>query len=235
MTAINNLIKEFNKIKQKNWIKGRTNNYNESGLLLEYLLIKENNNNPWADTNKLEIKTKIKNNNHITLFSLEPNSDFCEIEKIKTKYNKEKEYFNYKLYGNKFTEINNYDFKILISYREKRIYICICKNYKLYEKKVYWTFTYLQKRLIEKLDTLMLINVEKKSIEGNFYYKYTDYKLYKNIIFNNFLKLIDNGKIEIKFNVGKHKGHYKNGKFHNHGTAFIIDKNFLDFLYEKKE
>ncbi len=232
--TINSTINKFEQIKDKGWIKARNKNYNESGLLFEHLLIKENNNNPWADTNEIEIKTKIKKSNEITLLSLEPDSDFCEIESLKNRYNTKNKHFKFAIYGNKFIKYNGYDFKLFISYQERKVYICTFKNYKLYEKKVYWTFSHLKTRLIEKLSTLMVIDVEKKSDENHYYYKYTNYKIYQSLNFRNFLKLIDMGKIIIKFNIGVHNGIYKNGKSHNHGTAFIIKKELLNFLYDKK-
>ncbi len=130
--------------------------------------------------------------------------------------------------------LNGYDFKALVSYKNQKIYICICKNYKLYSKTVYWTFEHIKKRIESKLNILMLIKSEKKITSEGIYYKYTTVDIYEKLIFRNFLKLIETGKITIKFNVGIYNGKYKNGETHNHGTSFLIDEKYISFLYQKK-
>lgn len=237
------LKKEFEDIRKKEYIKAINNGYCGIGDTFEYLLGKEKSDFCFPDYNEIEIKTrKSYSKSLISLFCSVPDGEeLFEVERLRNTYGypdkqiKEAKVIFATVYANKYSIMGSkYIFKLDIDNQKRRLYLNIYnKEYDLVERKVYWSFNLLEERLYTKLKYLMLVYAWDKKVEDDAYYKYYKCEFYKLKDFNNFLKAIENGFISITFRVGVRKGQYKYGTPYNHGLSFGVGVENLPCIYEK--
>lgn len=240
---ISDFIKRFNAIKEKGWIKGCVSGKGNIGRTFENELGCSENSLEIPDYNGIEIKTKLNfKKNYITLFTCKSESKFYNnTDRLKELYGYyDKELKNYKVlntaaYCTRKVIINSkYQFKLNIDRNDKRIYLYVydLKN-NLIDKSSYWDFDTLEEKINRKLKILAIIKANKTIDNGCEYFKYRNMYMYKFKSFNNFIDLIENGKIRICFKVGLYKSGNKFGKTYDHGTGFEIKECNLLEMYDK--
>ena len=103
----------------------------------------------------------------------------------------------------------------------------------LLEKDVYWDFETLEEKLYRKLEYLAYVHAIKKYSKDGIYFKYTKINFYKLKTFNEFINLLEQGKIRVTFKVSVYKKGKKKGKTYDHGTGFDIKEEDLLQLYDE--
>ncbi len=86
-----------------------------------------------------------------------------------------------------------------------------------------WSFGCIEEKLRTKLRNLMYIRAETKQRGGAEYFKYNELEAYVDPTLENFLELLECGKIFVDFDA-------RTG--HNHGTKFRIERGAVTDLYE---
>lgn len=236
------LKNKFNEINKYGWIPSPNNRNNNHGVLFEKLIGKEIENFEIPDFNGIEIKTHLKYaQSYITLFNANPEGDeFFEIRRLYQKYsypsskNKNELIFQGNVQANHLQNIGiKYKFKLTSSIKENKLYLCIYdQNNNLIEKKSYWSFKSLYEKLYRKLQYLAFIEVSRKQVNGQYFFRYEKITFYKLTSFQNFLQLLDSGKIIVTFTIGVFKKGRRKGEMHNHGTAFRIEDTNLNLLFK---
>lgn len=232
---------EFEKIKAKGYIRGIYNNYSSIGRTFENELNLPENAFSIPDYYGIEIKTRrAYSKSAITLFNAVPDGrNLFEVERLKETYGYP--YKNDKRYkviyieasGNqlKFAGIN-YQYKLDVDRNERKVYLSIFNRYnELIEREIYWSFDYLEERVINKLKFLAIVNAWTNKINGWNYFKYYKMDMYMLRDFNTFIDLLEKGTIRLKIKVGIHLDEKKYGKTYDHGCGFIIDEYNLPKLF----
>ena len=237
------LNEKFNQIKNSGWIKSTINGNSSIGRTFETLLGNNENSLEIPDYNGIEIKTKMsKKNIFTTLFNCKPEGLYYkETERIKDIYGYyDKDLPKYKvlnnsIFCNKETLIGNkFKFKLVVNKKKQKIYLYVYDlNDNLLEKDVYWDFDTLKEKLYRKLNYLAYVHAIKKYSKDGIYFKYTKINFYKLKNFEEFIKLIEQGKIRITFKISVYKKGKKKGKTYDHGTGFDINEDDLLSLYEE--
>lgn len=238
---IQNLQREFQRIKNKGYIKGITNDYSSIGRTFENELKLPENNFSIPDYYGIEIKTRrAYSKSYITLFNAVPDGEnLFEVERLKQTYGyPSKKDRNYKVlyieaFGNRlnFGRIK-YQYKLDVSRCEEKVYLTVYNRYNtLLERKVYWTFDYLKKRLINKLEYLAIVNAWPNKINGWNYFKYYKMDIYKLNDFDKFIDLIENGTIKMTIKVDIYVNEKYYGKTYDHGCGFAIEEKNLCKLF----
>jgi hypothetical protein len=238
MTNIENLKLELNKIKETGWIKCSTKHSNKVGMKIEELLGIEENQISGPDFNGIEIKTKsIHSKPNITLFNATPDSMEMAIKDIYEKYSypskrdKSRKVFNVSVYATKQTVHPKRKFNLSVNRHSIRL--MVSNNYnKCINRDIAWSHDMLEDKLKQKLSTLCLIKTMNKKEGDDFYFRIAKFNFYKLKSYNNFLRLINQGKIRITFKIGLFTGDYRNGEIHDRGTGFDIDRNDIDQLFD---
>lgn len=240
---INQLESEFKKISQKGYIKGIYNCYSSIGRTFETELNLPRNKDGVPDYYGIEIKTRrTYSKSAITLFNAVPNGEApMEVERLKNTYGypykKDKRYkvLYFDAYGDRLTFGGvKYQYKLEINRKKEKIYLYVCDRKGIViEHKVYWTFCYLQERLLAKLKYLALINAWPKEINGWNYFHYYKIDFYKLKNFNKFLELLEIGIIKVTFKVNIYLDEANYGKTYNHGCGFSIKEKDLLKLFDK--
>lgn len=235
---------KFSYIKSLGYVKAINNNYSGIGLTFENLMGKIVDNFPLPDfQNTIEIKTKlISSKKPIHLFRLTPDgTEFLEIKRILCEYgyytvnSKDNKMFNGTVYANKIKRIGpHYFFSLEVNYIEKKIKLLVYnRKIELINKKSYWAFEKIENAIYRKIKYLALVFASMKKRNGEIYYKYDIYHLYKYTDMDTFLYLLKKGIIGIHFSIGVFTGDYRNGQIHDHGTSFDIHIEDINKLFIK--
>ena len=242
---IRNLKNEFERIKNKGYIKGITNSYSSIGRTFENELNLPENTFSVPDYYGIELKARrTYSKSAITLFNIEPDGEsLFEIERLKDTYGYPyKNDRNYKAlyieaYGNKLNYAGiKFQYKLEIDKENQKVYLCVFNKYGApIERKVYWSFEYLKTRLYTKLKYMAVINTWTNKIENWNYFKYHKMDIYKLKDFEIFISLIQDGTIKICIKIDIHLGKTNYGKTYNHGCGFAIEEKNLSKLFYKYE
>lgn len=237
------LNKEFERIKQKGYIKGIYNSPSSIGRTFENELGLSMNKESVPDYDGIEIKTRrTYSKSLITLLNVVPNGEKpLEISRLKDTYGypyyKDRNYkcLYAEVYANKLNFSGRYyQYKIDVDRIDKKIYLCIHNiNGKLVERKVYWSFDYLQKKLENKITYLALIHAWPKNIDNWNYFKYYKMDFYKLKSFNKFIDLLDKGKIKLSLKIDIYLDKANYGKMYDHGCSFSIAEEDISKLFYK--
>ena len=240
---IEKLREQFDKISKKGYIKGIYNNLSSIGMTFENELNLKANPNSEPDYNGIEIKTRrTYSKSDITLFNAVPDGkQWNEIERLKNQYGypykNDKRYkaLYAEIYGNKLSFAGiKFQYRLDVDKDEEKVFLCIYDRYgSLIERDVYWSFKYLENKIMNKLKILAIVNAWPNKIKGWNYFKYYKLDIYQFKNFELFLNLLDNGVIKLKLKVDIYRDKENYGKIYDHGCGFCIQEKDIKKLYNK--
>lgn len=238
------LIKLFEDINKKGYIKSLRKGCGGAGYTFEKLIGKEEDFEPKPDYKTIEIKTRRVNSNIMTLLNITPESNLKNpmeeiLEKLgyPDKTNKNYKRINSNIFANKWNYIGRYSYKKIkldINYYDKKIYIKSF-NYKNEEIIINasWSFDLIKKRVESKLKKLAIINVNSKKNNKEEYFYYKNIELFELKGLDEFIELINNGIIAVELRAFIIKeGEFK-GKVKSKGANFFIEYKNIDKLFNK--
>jgi hypothetical protein len=227
--VINELDIKLYNIRCRNWIKCSFNGTGKAGHLFEYLLDKQKDRYILPDYKCFEIKTKyINNDNGIKLFSCSFDSDPQEMKRflnIVGYLKKDEKVYQHSINSKKGRCFDNGYIKVKVYRDSLKVKVLIYKNH-TYITSFSWSFDELKNRLYTKLKYLMIVTYDIKMIKGEFYIKYLYANYYYLKSFDSFLHCIEEGYINISFNIKNN-----NGIITDKGTGFIINKDKIRELF----
>lgn len=237
------LKKEFEKIKRKGYIKGIYNNLSAIGRTFENELNLPENEFSVPDYYGIEIKTRrAYSKSAITLFNAVPDGeDLFEIERLKEVYgypcknDRKFKVIYVEAYGNKLNYAGiKFQYKIDVDRKSRKVYLNIYNRYdELVERKIYWSFNYLEERLMLKLKYLAIVNAWTNTIDNWNYFKYYKIAFFKLKNFDKFLDLLEDGYIKLVIKVGIYLDEKRYGKTYDHGCGFAIkDEDVCKLFYK---
>ena len=240
---INLLIREFERIKRKGWIKSISDNTSGVGRTFENELGIFENNFPYADYYNIELKcTTKKKFGYINLFSAEPNTKETRlIEDIAKHYGyPDKNFVDTNILNtsinSKVSSFISFKYKATIYIDEKNKYLkVLIEDYygRVVDDRITWDTEYLKEKIADKCKIIALIKAEKRRFNDVLYIKYKELSVYELKDVKKIIKNIENGNIRITFKVSVNKKGIKKGKLHNHGTSFEININKIEELFTK--
>lgn len=242
---INELIKEFQRIRKKGYIKSIRKGKGSVGLTLEKELGKEIEKSSLPDYKGIEIKAKKTSyayDHYISLFNLGPDSYENAIKDIQQKYRyPDKDYKEFKVFGqniycNKYnyTAGKKFAYKLEIDKENKKVVFAVYNNrFKLIDNSISWSFDSIEKRLLEKLSYMAFISADRKYEYNQEYFKYVSMTIYKLKSFEEFLMQLKKEQIRVSFKIGIYKKGEHFGEIYNHGTAFCLNIKSLNKLFDE--
>ena len=238
--SINNLKKKFKFIQKKGLCKSLRNGTTSIGFTFESLIGKNEDRTFEPDFEGIEIKVKLGyTKTPTTLFCLNPKGQDYTAKYLLDKYgypdknDKSLKSFRVEAHSikNKIS-VNRYILKLKVNYEAKCLELVILDlNLNIIDNSIYWDFEDIEKRLTKKLNYLYVKGYPYKR-NNETYYKYTNMNVYKLKDFNKFLKLIEQNKIYVLFNIGIAKKGTNIGKIEDRGTAFKLYNNCIDKLFD---
>ena len=235
------LNQEFIRIRNKGYIKGIYNSTSSIGRTFERELGLEMNKECVPDYNEIEIKTRrAYTKSTISLFTAVPDGErTLELSRIKemygypSKHDRKYKVLYVEVFANKFNYGGiKYQYKLRIDRKERKVYLDIYnRDDELIEEKVYWSFDYLNNKLLTKLSKLAIVNAWTNKIDGWNYFKYYKINFYLLKGFDEFLSLLENGEIILKIKIDIYLRGDNYGKMYDHGCSFSISKENISKLF----
>ncbi|MFH1855911.1 MAG: MvaI/BcnI family restriction endonuclease [Candidatus Omnitrophota bacterium] len=248
------LIKKLTEISNKGWVaNARHGNHGGIGNTLEDLLGIKENNLPIPNAAEWELKCqRINSSSLTTLFHIEPSPRAIRFvpqlllpkygwkhDKAGKTYPKNEMSFRQTIHGANpsdrgfMVKIDRTRKKVLISFDYSKVSKRHSTWLKSVKKRVglaelepqpYWGFNDLEHKAGTKLLNCFYLQAEVKKESGKEFYHYKKALLLEEFNFEHFLKIIEEAKILVDFDV-------RTG--HNHGTKFRLRQNCLPSLYKK--
>lgn len=244
MNNYEKLIKKFEEIAKKGWIKGVNKNTNSVGLTFENLLSKKIDSNFFPDYNGIEIKCSQRYSYFpIKLFSLSfDGPSFFEMNELIQKYGKEdymfksKKIINITLFPNKKILFNKkYSFELKLSDNENRLYVKVYKwhGYVL-DRSSYINYSTIKNHVEIKLTNMAIIWASKKNINDYPHFRYYKMCIYKLKSFEIFLDLIRKNIIIVSIEGNITRKGEEIGRLRNQNIIFRIPKDKIEELFDIK-
>jgi len=240
---INLLIEKFQNIKNKGYIKSVQKGSGSVGLTLEEALGKKAEKSSNPDYMGIELKAKKSiSHNTISLFNLVPDSYKNVIDDIRRKYGypdkdlSQYNVFNLTISCSEFHYVKGkkYIYTLKIDYQKQKVIFQVYNStFKLIDETISWSFESIENKLKQKLTYLAIIEAKRKYELQKEYFKYTKMTIYKLKGLEEFLELLEKGKIQITFKIGIYKTKDRYGETYYHGTAFCINENYIKELFQE--
>lgn len=236
------LFKRFVEISKIGWTKGVNKFNNSVGLTFESLLDKNPDSMFFPDYYGIEIKCSQRFSGYpISLFSFAfDGPDFYEMNRVVTTYGKAdikyvgRYQLQTSLYVNKYSEYNNYNFKLRIDRKLEKLFFEVYDiNYKLIESKAYIDFQTLKTRLELKFSKMAMVYASKKMVDGEKYFRYYKIVLYYLKSFDKFLYMLENNYINVSILGRVSRSGSEEGRQRNKNLMLYLPKCYVEYLFYK--
>lgn len=237
------LIKEFNKICKKRWIKSVDMGTGSVGLTFEKEICKNLDSTFFPDFRDIEIKCTTRFSRFpISLFSCAfEGPSFPEINRVVELYG----YSHYEFPNKKVLKVDldaismtkkgEFKFKLDLNEEENKLFLEVFDlNNNLIEKKSFIYLDTITSRLKLKMNNMVIIHASRKIVNEEEYFRYYKLEKYKLIEEKNILNLIKNGSIivtlESRLGIS---GSYQ-GKYKNKNLVFRLKRDSIEKLFVKE-
>lgn len=212
---------KFIVLKNLGWIKTLRSGSTGIGYTLETLLNIPENNIGAPDFLDYELKAgRINSSSMLTLFTLAPQparSNSYLRDKygyISTEYENERKVLHTTLTTQRFSDVTQTKKLKLISSYDR---LSISSDIEI--ENIYWDREHIKKAFDKKIkNKIMYIKAEAQGSGSDEHFLYKEAYIVSGFDFDSFMLLVESGKIFVDLRIGQ----YKNGKTHDHGTAFRI-------------
>jgi len=228
----NEFVRKLGEIKQMGFVHTHRRGDTGIGKTLEDLLGIEENNIPGPNGSMVELKSARKTaKSMLTLFTKSP-----EPKKANSALLQKYGYPSKKGTGKKelHTTVNAIDYNTLkgeigfkIEIGDDRIELVSGAK----EVLGYWSKDTLKKRFTKKMPRLLYVKAEIRGRGVNEEFWFNEAWLLSGFDFENFLKLLKDGKILVDIRIGQ----YPNGRPHDHGTGFRVHPEKLELCFSNRE
>jgi len=218
---INDVITRLEVIKNLGWVKTLRAGATGIGYTLETLLDIQENNFQQPDLLGFELKSSRNNGSSmLTMFTLSPSPPRSNSKLrdkygyISTDYVYDKKVLHATLSTQRFTEMGT-GTNIKVVEHENRIHIATNQEI----EDIYWCRDRIQKAFNRKIkNSIIMVKADSKGVGADEHFLFNEVYLLSGFDFEHFMKMLTDGKIFIDLRIGQHR----NGKTHDHGTAFRI-------------
>lgn len=237
------LIKEFNDISKKGWIKSINMGTGSVGLTFEREICKNLDSTFFPDFRNIEIKCTTRFSKFpISLFSCAfEGPSFPEINRVVELYG----YNHYKYFDKKVLKVDldtinltkkgNFNFKLEIDEEENKLYLKVFDlNNNLIEKKSFIYLDTIINRLKLKLSNLVIIHASRKISNEEEYFRYYKFEKYRLINKNKILNLIKNGSVIVTLESRLGMSGDFQGKYKNKNLVFKLKRDSIESLFIKE-
>lgn len=237
------IIAAFQDIKRRGFIPSHRTHDTGIGKTFEDLIGIIENNERRPDLNGYEIKTKRETStSYSTLFTKSPSYPKRANAYLRNRYGEDYEEFPglKKIHTSIFAHQGNscygvHSFRLVNDRDCRRIAIAISslQTGEIFDDAIYYTYDDIEYALKKKLDKLLFVFADTAILNGREHFHYKRAEIYENPSLENFLGMVDEGKIMYDIRIGSYKNPAKRnyGKPHDHGSGFRIRPVDLTSLY----
>lgn len=228
---LDQLIKKLSEIKSEGFIKTHRAHDTGIGKTLEDLIGIQENNLRLPDVGEIELKSKrINSQSMLTIATKAPQPRGINrilFERYKYKDIEGCYCLHSTVYGSRY---NPQGFRIV--FRNDKLELQNRENI-----EAYWPITIFEDVLKSKSDKIVLVFAETEGEKGreDEKFHFIEAHLLSNLNINKFKNAIEEDKLKIDIRIGFFKSGKREGKYHDHGTGFRINKRDILYLYDNFE
>lgn len=228
----NLFIENFKRIKDLGFVQSHRSHNTGIGKTLEDLMGIEENNLEEPDFGNIEIKSqRALSKSKVTLFTKAPKPRGTN-SLIREKYgyfdavHPTKKVLRMRM-NNTFkwnTIKSGWDFRLRMDEPNNKIHLEFRNTYskQLGDVNGYYLFDEFHNS-IRKINTLAFVSTKHEKRDGDEYFHFTNCRIYTGLTYELFLRMVLEGIIVYEIRLGL----YSNGKYHDHGSGFRVDKNHM--------
>ena len=239
ISTIEEFIEEFNKIKAMGWIKTHRAGPTGVGKSLEDLLGIEENNLDQPDFGSYELKSKRFNSGSmLTIFTKTPQPPKANLHLLNKygyqsdAYDNDEKVLHTTLTAKKFVPISDTGSSLKIKCDDKKIWIASSSE----DENAYWDKDKLKKAFEKKYKhEFVYAYADSRMVNGTEEFLFKEAYVMSGFSYEDFIRLLAEGKIFIDLRMGQYHEGKKKGKLHDHGTAFRIKESDEDDLFKVKK
>lgn len=230
------VIKKISEVKALGWIKTLRAGNTGVGYTLESKLGIKENNLQESDLFGFEIKTKrelegANSSSMMTMFTLSPlplrSNTKLRVEYGYFDFNEKNKILHATLNTNKATEVRSGN-RLKLQCLEDSVFIIANESF----TEINWNKERLRAAFNKKIkNSLIHVSAQSKGEGKNEEFYFHTAHLFSGFDFECFFDLLKVGKIQVDLRIGQ----YKNGRTHDHGTAFRIKKTHQNLLFKNVE
>jgi len=218
---LEDFIIELNNLKNTGWIKTHRSGSTGIGFTFESLMGIKENNAGLPDFMDYEIKSgRLNSSSMLTLFTLSPKparSNTYLREKygyLSPEYEYPKKVLHATLSTQRFTDVGGkHKLKLLVE--DDKIFVISEKE----KECIFWERETIRKAFDKKIkNKIIYIKADSTGLGSEECFWFKEGYIVSGFDFDSFINLVECGKIFVDLRIGQ----YKNGKTHDHGTAFRI-------------
>ncbi|MDI1495061.1 MAG: restriction endonuclease [Cenarchaeum symbiont of Oopsacas minuta] len=232
MKRYEQLVEELKKIKNLGYVKTHRANNTGVGKTLEDLLGIPENNFPGSNGDSTELKSVRKNSSSmLSLFTKSPKPRGVNnilLDNFGIMGDDGKKRLHTTVNATKRNTLNGKD-SFIINIHDSKIELDH-PNYGKYSTFPYWEKTTLKESFERKYPQYLLyVKADHRKTGSNEEFHYNEAWLMRGFDFNNFIKLLIDGKIYVDVRIG-----FANGRAHDHGTGFRVKHENLDLCFSNR-
>jgi hypothetical protein len=239
ITTITDFINEFRQIQARDWVRTHRQGPTGIGKTLEDLLGISENNLGEPDFGEYELKSsRLNSKSMLTIFTCAPQpakaNTYLRLKYgySSSAYNNNEKVLHSTLNALSFTPIADTGYKLKITCKGSRLYIANETEV----ENVYWDSELLRKTFNKKYKhKFVYVKAEARGDQEVEEFRYVSAHAVSGFDYDEFLLLLEQGKIYVDLRIGQYHSGKNLGKTHDHGTAFRIRECDQDLLFKNKE
>jgi len=231
--SINKLMEDFTHISKLGYIESIIKSPSSASITYENKLLDINSNYNTYFKNIHFQYINLSSRYPIDLLKIKITTNLAKsFNAITYKYNKSyNNNYNIKLNNKYITKLDKYSFKLNIDYDNKYIYVNVYDiDNNIVDRIFPISFDILENYIANNLNIVALVSITSKKKQHNIYYKYDSISLYTIKSFNTFIKLLNNGIIELNI---IHSNCFNNKLYSINNITFLIKKRYITKLFNK--
>lgn len=234
--TLDDFIREFQKIKERGWVKTHRSGPTGIGKTLEDLLGIPENNIDGPDFGDYELKScRLDSKSMLTIFTKTPqpkgaaNTLRMTFGYSSDAYDNDEKVLHATLSADRYVAIANTGRQLKIKCDASKISI-VAEDQKEY---AYWTREELKKAFERKYkNKFVYVKAHAQGTGANEQFYFTEAYEVSGFDYDAFVALLEKGKIYIDLRIGQYHGGAKHGQTHDHGTGFRIKEADQSLLFK---
>lgn len=239
--SLDEFISRFNAVRELGWVPSHRSNNTGIGKTLEDLMEIEENNSDGPDLGDVEIKSqRALSSSKVTLFTKKPSGPDGANVSLRDNYGIQNPRHPdlMQMHASMFNYWNKtYDrwaMRLIPDDDEEKIFLQIrdLRTGEMEPFTCWYDYEVIREVISRKMGILAFVSADRRVVDGCEHFRYTDCTVFVGGSFENFMKLLNSGKIQYDIRIGSYKTPGKNyGKVHDHGSGFRIARSNMSELF----
>ncbi len=241
--SIDEFVERFQKVRDLGWVPSHRANNTGIGKTLEDLMGIDENNIEGPDLGEVEIKSqRALTSSKVTLFTKKPTGPDGANNILRDRFGiiNPKHPEHMQMHASMFNYWNKtykrWGMRLRPDDSDRRLYLEIkdLLTNEVVPFTCWYDYSVIEGIIAKKMNILAFVSADRRKQDGWEHFHYKEAKVFHGGTFENFLRLMKEGKIQYDIRIGSYKtpGRANYGKVHDHGSGFRIARGHMPELFD---